>query len=84
MYKLKDKVKFEDLKQFGYQYEEEDGESWYGKYLDDNRHKLFIFEKDRIIKQGKFELIYGFARVELEEKWIKDLKDAGLVEKIGD
>jgi len=49
--------------------------------LPDNKHKLFIYEDDREIKQGRFTLIFGYDEVELEEKWIQDLIKANLVVK---
>lgn len=82
MLKIKDNIDLKELEKFGFEYEKEDGEEWYGKYLNDNVHKLFIFPNDRVIYQGKFRLIFGFEEVELEEKHIQDLIQAGLVEKV--
>ena len=84
MLKIKANVDLKELEKYGFEYEYEDGENYWCKYLSDNTHKLFIYEDDREIIQGKFQLIFGFARVDLEEKWIKDLIKAGLVEKIND
>lgn len=83
MLKIKDNVDLKELEKFDWEYEEDEGECYWCKYLDDNEHKLFILE-NREIAQGKFQLIYGFAPVELNEKWIKDIIQAGLVEKVGE
>lgn len=82
MLKIKDNVDLKELEKFGFEYEEDEGEYYWCKYLSDNEHKLFIYEDNREILQGKFQLIYGFAKVKLEEKWIQDLIKAGLVEKV--
>lgn len=84
MLKIRDEVDLKELEKFGFEYENEDNEYYWCKYLNDNEHKLFIYEDDREIIQGKFQLIFGFARVDLEEKWIKDLIQANLVEKVSD
>ena len=59
----------------------EDGEKYLWKYLPDNQHKLFIYEDEREIKQGRFTLLFGYDEVELEDKWIQDLIKADLVVK---
>ena len=82
MPKIKDEIDLKELEKFGYEYEEEDNEEWYGKYLDDYEHKIFIDIKDRMIKQGKFILIFGFEEVDLDENNIQDLIQAGYVEKV--
>lgn len=81
MLKIRDDVKLEELEKFGFEYEEEDGEKYWCKYLPDNQHKLFIYEDDRKIRQGKFVLIFGYEEVKLEEKWVQDLIKANLVVK---
>lgn len=81
MLKIKDNVNLKELEKYGFEYEYEDGESYWCKYLSDNVHKLFIYENDREIIQGKFQLIFGFARVELDEKWVDDLIKADLLEE---
>ena len=81
MSKIRDDVDLKELEKFGFKYEEEDGEKYWAKYLSDNQHKLFIYEDNRIIKQGKFVLIFGYDEVDLEEKWIQDLIKANLVVK---
>jgi hypothetical protein len=78
--KIRDDFDLKELENFGFEYEE-DGEKYWCKYLPDNQHKLFIYEDDREIKQGRFTLIYGYCEVELEEKWIQDLIKADLVVK---
>jgi hypothetical protein len=81
MLKIKDDVDLKELEKFGFEYEEEDGEKYWCKYLPDNQHKLFIYEDDRKIRQGDFVLIFGYEEVKLEEKWIQDLVKEGLVVK---
>ena len=81
MLKIRDDVDLKELEKFGFEYEEEDGEKSWCKYLSDNQHKLFIYEDNREIKQGKFVLIFGYEEVKLEEKWIQDLIKEGLVVK---
>lgn len=81
MWKIRDDVDLHKLEKFGFEYEEEDGEKYWCKYLSDNQHKLFIYEDDREIKQGIFTLIFGYDEVELEKKWIEDLIQANLVIK---
>ena len=81
MLKIRDDLDLKELEKFGFEYEEEDGEKYWCKYLPDNQHKLFIYEDDREIKQGRFTLIFGYDEVELEEKWIQDLIKANLVEE---
>nr|DAW71677.1 MAG TPA: hypothetical protein [Caudoviricetes sp.]DAY02432.1 MAG TPA: hypothetical protein [Caudoviricetes sp.] len=81
MLKIRDDVDLKELEKFGFEYEEEDGEKYWCKYLSDNQHKLFIYEDNREIKQGKFVLIFGYEEVKLEEKWIQDLIKEGLVGK---
>lgn len=81
MWKIRDDVDLKELEKFGFEYEEEDGEKYWCKYLSDNQHKLFIYEDNREIKQGKFVLIFGYEEVKLEEKWIQDLIKEGLVGK---
>ena len=78
MLKIRDDVDLKELEKFGFEYEEEDGEKYWCK---DNQHKLFIYEDNREIKQGKFVLIFGYEEVKLEEKWIQDLIKEGLVGK---
>lgn len=81
MYKIRADIDLKELEKFGFEYEEEDGEKYWCKYLSDNQHKLFIYEDNREIKQGKFVLIFGYEEVKLEEKWIQDLIKEGLVVK---
>ena len=81
MWKIRDDVDLKELEKFGFEYEEEDGEKYWCKYLSDNQHKLFIYKDDRKIRQGKFVLIFGYEEVKLEEKWIQDLIKANLVVK---
>ena len=81
MLKIKDNVDIEVLKDYGYELEREDNEWWYGKYLSDNKTKLFIYPNGEIL-QGEFILIFGFGLVELDENNIQDLIQAGLVEKL--
>lgn len=81
MLKIRDDVDLKELERFGFEYEEEDGEKYWCKYLSDNQHKLFIYKDDRKIRQGKFVLIFGYEEVKLEEKWIQDLIKANLVVK---
>ena len=81
MLKIKDNVNLKELEKFGFEYEEDEDEKYWCKYLSDMEHKLFIMN-NREIKQGKFQLIYGFKEVDLEEKWIQDLIKADLVEKV--
>lgn len=81
MYKIRADIDLKELEKFGFEYEEEDGEKYWCKYLSDNQHKLFIYEDNREIKQGKFVLIFGYEEVKLEEKWIEDLIKEGLVVK---
>lgn len=81
MWKIRDDVDLKELEKFGFEYEEEDGEKYWCKYLSDNQHKLFIYKDDRKIRQGKFVLIFGYEEVKLEEKWIQDLVKEGLVVK---
>lgn len=81
MSKIRADIDLKQLEKFGFEYEEEDVEKYWCKYLPDNRHKLFIYEDDREIKQGRFTLIFGYDEVELEEKWIQDLIKANLVVK---
>lgn len=81
MWKIRDDVDLKELEKFGFEYEEEDGEKYWCKYLPDNQHKLFIYEDDRKIRQGDFVLIFGYNEVELDERWIQDLIKADLVEK---
>lgn len=81
MLKIRDDVDLKELEKFGFKHEEEDGEKYWCKYLSDNQHKLFIYEDNREIKQGKFVLIFGYEEVKLEEKWIQDLIKANLVVK---
>lgn len=81
MLKIKDSVDLKELEKFGFEYEEEDGEKYWCKYLPDNQHKLFIYEDEREIKQGRFTLLFGYDEVELEDKWIQDLIKANLVIK---
>lgn len=82
MLKIKDEIPLKELEKFGFEYETDEDEEYWCKYLSDNEHKLFIYEDDRKILQGKFQLIYGFAMVDLDEKWIQDIIQAGLVEKV--
>ena len=82
MLKIKDGVDLKELEKFGFEYETDEDEEYWCKYLSDNEHKLFIYEDDRKILQGKFQLIYGFAMVDLDEKWIQDIIQAGLVKKV--
>ena len=79
--KIRDDVDLKELEKFEFEREEDDGEKYWCKYLSDNQHKLFIYEDDREIKQGRFTLIFGYDEVELEEKWIQDLIKANLVVK---
>lgn len=81
MLKIRDDVDLKELEKFEFEYEEEDGEKYYCKYLPDNQHKLFIYEDDRKIRQGDFVLIFGYNEVELDERWIQDLVKEGLVVK---
>lgn len=81
MLKIRDDVDLKELEKFEFEREEDDGEKYWCKYLSDNQHKLFIYENDREIKQGRFTLIFGYDEVELEEKWIQDLIKANLVVK---
>lgn len=81
MYKIRADIDLKELEKFGFEYEEEDGEKYWCKYLSDNQHKLFIYEDNRKIKQGKFVLIFGYEEVKSEEKWIQDLIKEGLVVK---
>lgn len=81
-YRIKNDINLEELEKFGFQNEYEDGEEYYGKYLDDNEHKLFVYKDDGEIIQGKFALIFGFDRVELDVNNIQDLINADLVEVI--
>lgn len=81
MLKIRDDVDLKELEKFEFEREEDEGEKYWCKYLSDNQHKLFIYEDDREIKQGKFTLIFGYDEVELEEKWIQDLIKANLVVK---
>lgn len=81
MSKIRNDIDLKQLEKFGFEYEEEDKEKYWCKYLPDNQHKLFIYENDREIKQGRFTLIFGYDEVELEEKWIQDLIKANLVVK---
>ena len=81
MLKIRDDVDLKELEKFGFEYEEEDGEKYWCKYLSDNQHKLFIYEDNRGIKQGELVLIFGYEEVKLEEKWIQDLIKEGLVGK---
>lgn len=81
MLKIRDDVDLKELEKFEFEYEEEDGEKYWCKYLSDNQHKLFIYEDDREIKQGRFILIFRYDEAELEEKWIQDLIKANLVVK---
>ena len=82
MLKIKDNVDLKELEKFGFEYEEDEDEYYWCKYLSDNEHKLFIYEDDREIIQGRFQLIFGFGRVELDKKWIDDLIKADLVEVV--
>lgn len=81
MYKIRADIDLKELEKFGFEYEEEDGDKYWCKYLPDNQHKLFIYEDDRKIRQGDFVLIFGYEEVKLEEKWIQDLVKEGLVVK---
>lgn len=81
MLKIRDDVDLKELEKFEFEYEEEDGEKYYCKYLPDNQHKLFIYEDDRKIRQGDFVLIFGYNEVELDESWIQDLIKADLVKE---
>ena len=81
MPKIRADIDLKQLEKFGFEYEEEDEEKYWCKYLPDNQHKLFIYEDDREIKQGRSTLIFGYDEVELEEKWIQDLIKANLVVK---
>lgn len=81
MLKIRDDVDLKELEKFEFEYEEEDGEKYYCKYLPDNQHKLFIYEDDRKIRQGDFVLIFGYNEVELDERWIQDLIKADLVKE---
>ena len=81
MSKIRDNIDLKELKKFGFEYKEDDGEKYWCKYLPDNQHKLFIYEDDREIKQGRFTLLFGYDEVELEDKWIQDLTDANLIVK---
>lgn len=81
MYKIRADIDLKELEKFGFEYEEEEGEKYWCKYLSDNQHKLFIYEDNREIKQGKFVLIFGYEEVKLEEKWIQDLIKEGLAVK---
>jgi len=82
MLKIKDDVDLKELEKFGFEFETDEDEEYWCKYLSDYEHKLFIYEDDRKILQGKFQLIYGFKLVELQEKNIQDLIQAGLVENV--
>lgn len=79
MSKIRDDIDLKELEKFGFEYEEDDGEIYWCKYLSDNEHKLFIYEDDREIKQGRFTLLFGYDEVKLEDKWIQDLIESGLV-----
>lgn len=81
MLKIRDDVDLKELENFGFEYEEEDEEKYWCKYLPDNQHKLFIYEDEREIRQGKFTLLFGYDEVEVEDKWIQDLIQANLVVK---
>lgn len=81
MLKIRADIDLKELEKFGFEYEEEDGEKYWCKYLSDNQHKLFIYEDDRKIRQGKFVLIFGYEEVKLDERWIQDLIKEGLVVK---
>ena len=81
MLKIRDGADLKELEKFGFEYEEVDGEKYWCKYLSDNQHKLFIYEDEREIKQGRFTLLFGYDEVELENKWIQDLIKADLVIK---
>ena len=81
MSKIRDDIDLKELEKFGFEYEEDDEEEYWCKYLPDNQHKLFIYEDDREIKQGRFTLLFGYDEVELEDKWIQDLIKANLVVK---
>ena len=78
MLKIIDDMDLKELEKFGFEHEE-DGEKYWCKYLPDNQHKLFIYEDEREIKQGRFTLLFGYDEVELEDKWIQDLIKANLV-----
>ena len=81
MLKIRDEVDLKELEKYGWEYERDEDEEYWCKYLNDNEHKLFLLDNREIV-QGKFQLIFGFARVELDEKNIEDLKQANLVEKV--
>ena len=82
MLKIKDNVDLKELEKFGFEYIKIGNQEWYGKFLDDfNMHKLFVYPNDRVIKQSKLILTLNFREVELEEKYIADLREAGLVEE---
>lgn len=81
MLKIREYVDLKELEKFDFKLEEECCEKYWCKYLPDNQHKLFIYEDDREIKQGRFTLIFGYVEVELEEIWIQDLIKANLVER---
>ena len=81
MSKIRDDIDLKELEKFGFEYEEDDEEEYWCKYLPDNQHKLFIYEDDREIKQGRFTLLFGYDEVELEDKWIQDLIKANLIVK---
>ena len=49
MLRIKKDVDLKELEKFGFEYETDEDESYWCKYLSDNEHKLFIFEKDREI-----------------------------------
>lgn len=86
MYKLKDEVNLKELKKFGFEYDTKDGEDdeWYERCVGDYEHKIFILLPSKEIVKGKFMLIFGYEPVELNEKDIQDLIDAGIVEEINE
>ena len=81
MSKIRDDIDLKELEKFGFEYEEDDEEEYWCKYLPDNQHKLFIYKDDREIKQGRYTLLFGYDEVELEDKWIRDLIKANLIVK---
>ena len=81
MLKIKDNVDLKELEKFGYEQEYEYEEYLYAKYFEYSGTKIFIFPNKEIV-QGEFIIFFGYNEVELEKKFINDLIEAGLVEKV--
>lgn len=92
MLKIKDNVDITTLTNFGYLkyggYEKCYSYHYYIKTLNTYFFKaykeLFIDADSRIIDVFEYDCILGRRIIKLKKRWIKDLIQAGLVEKVGD